>query len=102
MWDLPGSGIKPVSPALADGFFTTESPGKLSIFFLIFIFIFKIYFFQDNTKIYNSVNYYKIGNEHPGSHFHHQFSIVRKSVLFKVLLGFNTSPLEIPADFFFW
>ena len=28
MWDLPGSGIKPVSPALAGRFFTTESPGK--------------------------------------------------------------------------
>ena len=28
MWDLLGSGIKPVSPALADGFFTTEPVGK--------------------------------------------------------------------------
>ena len=28
MWDLPGPGIKPVSPALAGGFFTTEPPGK--------------------------------------------------------------------------
>ena len=27
-WHLPGSGIKPVSFALADRFFTTESPGK--------------------------------------------------------------------------
>ena len=27
-WDL-GSGIKPVSPALAGGFFATEPPGKL-------------------------------------------------------------------------
>ena len=26
--DLPGSGIKPVSPALAGGFLTTELPGK--------------------------------------------------------------------------
>ena len=25
-WDLPGPGIEPVSPALAGGFFTTESP----------------------------------------------------------------------------
>ena len=30
MWDLPGSGIKPVSPALAGGLFTTEPPGKPS------------------------------------------------------------------------
>ena len=26
--DLPDAGIKPVSPALAGGFFTTEPPGK--------------------------------------------------------------------------
>ena len=25
--DLPASGMEPVSPALADGFFTTEPPG---------------------------------------------------------------------------
>ena len=28
MWDLPRSGIEPVSPALAGGFFTTVPPGK--------------------------------------------------------------------------
>ena len=28
MWDLPGPGLEPVSPALAGGFLTTESPGK--------------------------------------------------------------------------
>ena len=28
MWDPPGSGIKPVSSALAGGFFITEPPGK--------------------------------------------------------------------------
>ena len=28
MWDLPGSGIEPVSAALAGGFFTTEPPRK--------------------------------------------------------------------------
>ena len=27
-WDLPGSGIEAVSPALAGGFFTTEPQGK--------------------------------------------------------------------------
>ena len=32
MWDLPGPGIKPVSPALAGGFFTTEPPGKPLLF----------------------------------------------------------------------
>ena len=28
MWDLPGLGLKPVSPALAGGFLTTAPPGK--------------------------------------------------------------------------
>ena len=28
MWDLPGPGVEPVSPALADGFLTTAPPGK--------------------------------------------------------------------------
>ncbi|KAJ8782908.1 hypothetical protein J1605_009516 [Eschrichtius robustus] len=28
MWDLPGPGFEPVSPALADGFLTTVPAGK--------------------------------------------------------------------------
>ena len=32
MWDFPGLGIEPVSPALAGGFFTTEPPGKLNVY----------------------------------------------------------------------
>ena len=28
MWDVPGSGLEPVSPALAGGFSTTAPPGK--------------------------------------------------------------------------
>ena len=28
MWDLPGPGIEPVSPAMAGGFLTTVPPGK--------------------------------------------------------------------------
>ena len=35
MWDLPGPGIKPVSPELAGGFFTTEPPGKPRLGFLM-------------------------------------------------------------------
>ena len=34
MWDLPGPGIEPVSPALAGGFLTTEPPGKFPKGFL--------------------------------------------------------------------
>ena len=32
MWDHPGSGVKPVSPALAGGFFSSEPPEKPSYF----------------------------------------------------------------------
>ena len=28
MWDLPGPGLEPVSPALAGGLLTTAPPGK--------------------------------------------------------------------------
>ena len=45
MWDLPGSGLEPVSPAWAGGFLTTAPPGKspdyLS-FYLMFFFSSKI------------------------------------------------------------
>ena len=33
MWGLPGSGIEPMSPALAGGFLATEPPGKPSYLF---------------------------------------------------------------------
>ena len=33
MWDLPGSGIEPVSSALAGRFFTAEPPEKPLIIF---------------------------------------------------------------------
>ena len=33
MWDLPGPGLEPVSPALAGGFLTTAPPGKPSKWF---------------------------------------------------------------------
>ena len=35
MWDLPGSGIEPIPPVLACGFFTTELPGKPSYSFFM-------------------------------------------------------------------
>ena len=31
MWDLPGPGLEPMSPALAGGFLTTAPPGKPSL-----------------------------------------------------------------------
>ena len=38
MWDLPGPGFEPVSPALAGRFFTTEPPGK-PLFLLIYFWL---------------------------------------------------------------
>ena len=35
MWDLPGPGHKPLSPALAGGFLTTVPPGKPKMWFLM-------------------------------------------------------------------
>ena len=41
MWDLPGPGLEPVSPALAGGFSTTAPPGKSpDEHFFIFKFIY--------------------------------------------------------------
>ena len=34
MWDPPGPGLEPVSPALAGGFSTTAPPGKPLMWFL--------------------------------------------------------------------
>ena len=35
MWDLPGPGLEPVSPALAGGFLTTVPPGKPGCLFFV-------------------------------------------------------------------
>ena len=52
MWDLTGSGIIPVSPALAGGLFTTEPPGKpWGLFFFNHIFQFLLYSLNENVKI---------------------------------------------------
>ena len=41
MWDLPGSGIEPVSPALAGGFFITEPHRKAHCLCFVMFFYFK-------------------------------------------------------------
>ena len=43
MWALPGSGMGPMSPALAGRFFTTEAPGEPSTIHLEFIFVEKLF-----------------------------------------------------------
>ena len=48
MWDLPGSGIEPMSSALAGRFFTTESPGNPQYFIFCFHFM---YLYSDRQCI---------------------------------------------------
>ena len=43
MWDLPGSGIEPISPAMAGRFFNTEASGEPSTIHLEFIFVQKLF-----------------------------------------------------------
>jgi len=43
IWDLPGSGMEPVLPALAGRFFTTEPPGKTPLHSLYTLFDYKFY-----------------------------------------------------------
>ena len=43
MWDLPGTGLEPVSPALAGRFLTTVTPGKPPIGILIKVIPFLFY-----------------------------------------------------------
>ena len=38
MWDLPGPGLEPVSPALAGGFLTTAPPGRPLLLFYVLVF----------------------------------------------------------------
>ena len=53
MWDLPGPGLEPVSPALAGGFLTTEPPGKpLTCIFLTHIVLDP---YEQNTPIFHVV-----------------------------------------------
>ena len=58
MWDLPGSGMEPVSPSLTGRFFTSEPPGKPkltgALLFLIFTFFYKTKAFQ-NRKAFNFI-----------------------------------------------
>ena len=46
MWDLPGPGLEPVSPALAGGFLTTAPPGK----FLFVTFDYEVLVFENSFR----------------------------------------------------
>ena len=48
MWDLPGPGLKPMSPALAGRFLTTAPPGKPPN--RVFLICFVLGFFSQNME----------------------------------------------------
>ena len=51
MWDLPGSGIEPLSPALAGGFFTTEPPGEPCVQVFLWTYVFVSYILRIRIRI---------------------------------------------------
>ena len=60
MWDLPGPGLEPVSPALAGGFSTTAPPGKPYTFIFYFELILDLQKHCENSTvpIYFSLNFH--------------------------------------------
>ena len=61
MWDLPGPGLEPVSPALAGGFLTTAPPGKSPAIISSNIFFFPI-LSHISFRLSNKVNVRLSGN----------------------------------------
>ena len=63
MWDLPRSGIEPVSPALADGFFTAESPEKPFYYFLKLLSLSLAFFHGQNFHLYSEMKFLTLNVE---------------------------------------
>ena len=59
MWDLPRSGIEPMSPASAGRFFTTEPPGKPVFFSFFFnsnyLFIYWLHWVYIAARAFSSI-----------------------------------------------
>ena len=53
MWDLPGPGLEPVSPALAGGFLTTAPPGKSPNTIILILFKFYHWDFPGGAVVKN-------------------------------------------------
>ena len=57
MWDLPGPGLEPMSPALAGGFLTTVPPGK-SLHSLILNYLLRTLFSLYNLSLNDLIHYH--------------------------------------------
>ena len=55
MWDLPRAGIEPVSPALADRFFTAEPPEKPFYYILKLLLLSLAFFHGQNFLLYSEM-----------------------------------------------
>ena len=56
MWDLPGPGLEPVSPAMAGGFSTTTPPGKPQLILNVYL-VFNSVILQPQYKLIFLVSY---------------------------------------------
>ena len=55
-WDLPESGIEPLSPSLAERFFTTEPPGKSQDIFFFSQETQRLRAIMDGTTVLDKIN----------------------------------------------
>ena len=70
MWDLPGPGLKPVSPALAGGFLTTAPPGKSGVAFVRAgdVLLGLDGSFVPSARVSKQLSEQPLASEHPGRH----------------------------------
>ena len=63
MWDLPGPGLEPMSPALAGGFLTTAPPGRsCSLWFFVSLFLLSCLLLDLFEHYYYSILIYRVFN----------------------------------------
>ena len=55
--DLPNRGVESVSPALADGFCTTEPPGKLYVCVCVCVFVYEVKVAQSCPTLCDPMDY---------------------------------------------
>ena len=101
-WDPPRSGIKPTSPGLADGFFTTEPPARpRDSFFWLFCFLppeYELYFLVSWYDFSLSVEYWAMcscladGISSYGSPVLSGLEAVRGRCGFQFVLTFTSCP----------